>query len=107
MAKFTLRNPDPVSLVDPDIDPAALEAFAAGAKDRQEAGPLPPWESFDPQDKPRYNIAIRLNDYQLTMLRYLAEARETSQNKLLQKHLLPILKQLALETFETQSAQRN
>jgi hypothetical protein len=33
------------------------------------------------------------------MLRYLAEARDTSQHKLLQKHLLPILKQLALEEF--------
>jgi TorA maturation chaperone TorD len=35
------------------------------------------------------------------MLRYLAEARDTSQHKLLQKHLLPILKQLALEEFES------
>jgi hypothetical protein len=99
MAKFTLHNPPP--LVEPEIDPAALEAFAAGAKQRRVAdGELPPWERFDPGDKPRYNVAIRLNDYQLAMLRYLAEARDTSQHKLLQKHLIPILKQLALEEFE-------
>ena len=108
MAKFTLRNPDALSIAEPEIDPAALEAFAAGAKDRQGAAEaLPPWASFDPNDKPRYNVAIRLNDYQLAMLRYLAEARDTSQHKLLQKHLLPILKQLALETFETQSGKPN
>lgn len=98
MAKFNLH---PLPPVEAPIDPAALEAFAAGAKERQTAdGNLPPWEAFDPNDKPRYNVAIRLNDYQLAMLRYLAEARETSQHRLLQKHLMPILKQLALQEFE-------
>ena len=101
MAKFTLHQPNPTPAVEPEIDPAALEAFAAGARERRVAeGELPPWERFDPSDKPRYNVAIRLNDYQLAMLRYLAEARDTSQHKLLQKHLIPILKQLTLEEFE-------
>ncbi|MBL8254042.1 MAG: hypothetical protein JNJ76_10605 [Candidatus Competibacter sp.] len=101
MAKFTLHTPD-ATTAEPDIDPAALEAFAAGAKERRAAdGDRPPWERFDPSDKPRYNVAIRLNDHQLAMLRYLADARDTSQHKLLQKHLLPILKQLALEAFES------
>jgi hypothetical protein len=100
MAKFTLQHPKPAT-VDPEIDPAALQAFADGAKKRRTDSDLPPWERFDPSDKPRYNVAIRLNDYQLAMLRYLAEARDTSQHKLLQKHLIPILKQLALEAFES------
>lgn len=98
MAKFSLSNPP--AAVEPVIDPVALETFAAGAKERQISdGARPPWEAFDPNDKPRYNVAIRLNDYQLTMLRYLAEVRDVSQHKLLQKHLMPILKQLALEEF--------
>ena len=81
MAKFTLRNPDPTLAPEPEIDPAALEAFAAGARERRVAeGELPPWERFDPSEKPRYNVAIRLNDNQLAMLRYLAEARDTSQH---------------------------
>ncbi|MFZ1642968.1 MAG: hypothetical protein WAV07_16365 [Candidatus Contendobacter sp.] len=102
MAKFTLHQPNLAPAVEPEIDPAALEAFAAGARERQVAdGELPPWEQFDPSEKPRYNVAIRLNDYQLAMLRYLAEARDTSQHKLLQRHLIPILKQLALEEFES------
>ena len=100
MAKFTL-NPPNLTPMEPEIDPADLEAFAAGARDRQLTdGELPPWEPFDPTAKPRYNVAIRLNDYQLAMLRYLAEARDISQHKLLQRHLIPILKQLALEAFE-------
>ena len=99
MAKFTLHNPPPA--LEPEIVPAALEAFAAGAKERRVAeGELPPRGGVDPSGKPRYNVAIRLNDYQLAMLRYLAEARDTSQHKLLHRHLIPILKQLALETFE-------
>ena len=101
LAKFTLNLPNPTP-IEPEIDPTALEAFAAGAKERRIADEeLPPWESFDPSDKPRYNVAIRLNDYQLAMMRYLAEARDTSQHKLLQRHLIPILKQLALEEFES------
>lgn len=102
MAKFTLNQLPSIPVMEPEIDPAALEAFAAGARERQVAdGEWPPWERFDPSDKPRYNVAIRLNDYQLAMLRYLAEVRDTSQHKLLQKHLIPILKQLALEEFES------
>ena len=100
MAKFNVHPLPPA--VEPPIDPAALEAFAAGANARQTAeGSLPPWAGFDPHDKPRYNVAIRLNDYQLAMLRYLAEVRDMSQHKLLQKHLMPILKQRALEEFES------
>ena len=102
MAKFTLNQLPSIPVMEPEIDPAALEAFAAGARERQVTdGEWPPWERFDPSDKPRYNVAIRLNDYQLAMLRYLAEVRDTSQHKLLQKHLIPILKQLALEEFES------
>ena len=98
MAKFSLSNPAP-----PAVDPEALEAFAAGARDRQTAADLaPPWAAFDPRDKPRYNVAIRLNDYELTMLRYLAEVRDTSQHKLLHRQLIPILKQLAEDAFAAQ-----
>ena len=102
MAKFSLK-PNPTPAVEPDIDPEALEAFAAGARDRDaEEAKTSPWDQYDPHAKPRYNVAIRLNDYQLAMLRYLAEARDISQQKLLNRHLIPILKQLALEQWATE-----
>ncbi len=101
MAKFSLPNPAPA----PAIDPVALEAFAAGAQERHvTAGDLPPWAAFDPQEKPRYNVAIRLNDYQLAMLRYLADVRDMSQHKLLQKHLMPMLKQQALDAWASRES---
>jgi len=42
-----------------------------------------------------------------TNSRYLAEARDTSQHKLLQRHLMPILKQLALEQFAAEQNKSN
>ena len=83
MAKFTLSNPTAASqaTVEPAVDPAALEAFAAGAKERRVAeGDLPPWERFDPNAKPKHNVSVRLNDYELELLHYLAEVQEISQH---------------------------
>jgi len=102
MSKFTLQNPTrKPTTPETEVDPAALETFAAGAKDRRVAeGTLPPWEKFDPNALPRYNVSIRLNDYQLEMLRYLANALETSQQKILQRQVIPTLKQMALDELE-------
>lgn len=102
MSKFTLQNPARKATVpEPEVDPAALDAFAAGAKERRVSeGELPPWEMFDSNALPRYNVSIRLNDYQLEMLRYLAGVLETSQQKILQRQVFPGLKQMALEEFE-------
>jgi hypothetical protein len=92
MSKFSFpQRKDPAT--EPPVDPAALAAFAAGAKDRP--GEQKPWDRHDPSDSPRYNVSVRLNDYQLAMLRYVAEAQETSQQKILRKHLLPAIEQLA------------
>jgi hypothetical protein len=102
MSKFTLQNPTRrPTTPEPEVDPAALEAFAAGAKERRVAeGELPPWEKFDPNAKPKHNVSVRLNDYQLEMLRYLADSQEISQHKILHKQLIPVLKRMALEAFE-------
>lgn len=105
MSKFTLYTPKATEPAEPEVDLSALEAFAAGAKERQGAeGEEPPWAPFDPNEKPRYNVSIRLNDYYLKMLQYLAETQEMSQHKILAKQLMPILKQMALTEYE---ARRN
>ena len=104
MAKFTLHQPgSKTAPVEPVVDPTALDAFAAGARDRRGAGEEAPlWEQFDPNDKPRYSVSLRLNDHHLAMLHYLAATLEMSQHKILSKQLLPALKQQALELFEAQ-----
>lgn len=106
MAKFTLKNPKrQSSLREPEVDHAALEAFAAGAKERGTDDELPPWERYDPDATPRYNVSIRMNDYQLEMLRYLSQVLEISQHKFLSKLLMPLLKQRAETEFEARRDQ--
>lgn len=104
-SKFSL----PVKKVDsaqpeiPEVDPAALRAFAAGAREKSldmlgEAAD-PPWSQFDPKAVPKHNVSVRLNDHHLEMLRYLSEALDNSQQRILRKHLIPIIERLANEEF--------
>lgn len=92
----------------PEVDPAALEAFAAGAREKSldihAETETPPWSQFDPKAAPKYNVSVRLNDYHLEMLRYLSETMDNSQQRILRKHLIPIIEQLASDEFSKQSA---
>ncbi len=82
---------------EPEVDLDALREFAAGAKDhRTQAEPLP-WAAHDPAALPKYSVAIRLNDYHMAMLRYLAEKEDRSQQKILRSLLLPGLETKAGE----------
>lgn len=90
MSKFSLPKDD-----DNKISPADLRQFAAGAKDhRTHKGP-PPWDQYDPNDVPRHNVSVRLNDYHLAMLRWLAEDADMSQQKILKKVLVPAIEEQA------------
>jgi len=86
----------------PPVDLSALQAFAAGAKEKSlevETGERP-WGKFDPKDAPKYNVSVRLNDCHLEMLRYVAEAQDTSQQRILRKQLIPLIEKLAEAAFE-------
>lgn len=88
------------------VDPQALEAFAAGARERRGAEEEPPpWEGQDPEALPRYNVSIRLNDYHMAMLRYLAQTLDISQQKLLRGCVLPAVEVKAKEVFEERRLQ--
>jgi hypothetical protein len=90
MGKFSLPKDD-----DKKVDQADLRQFAAGAKEhRTDQGP-PPWEKLDPEDAPRHNVSVRLNDYQLEMLRYLAKQADISQQKILNRILIPAIEAAA------------
>jgi hypothetical protein len=103
MAKFTLPQPGAKPApADLSVDTAALNAFAAGARARRGAEEAPPWEPFDPKSKPRHNVSLRLNDYHMTMLHYLAASLDMSQHKILSKQLLPVLQRMASEAFNAQ-----
>ncbi|MCP3868637.1 MAG: hypothetical protein GY703_11180 [Gammaproteobacteria bacterium] len=86
MSKFSLPKDD-----DPKVDQEALREFASGAKNHRTKQEPPSWEKHDPEDIPRHNVSVRLNDYQLEMLRYLAKQADTSQQKILKKILIPAI----------------
>ena len=88
MSKFSLPKDD-----EPKVDQEALRQFASGAKDHRTKQEPPSWEKYDPEDVPRHNVSVRLNDYHLEMLRYLAQQADTSQQKILKKILLPVIEQ--------------
>ncbi len=108
-SKFSLptRKADSPKAEAPEVNPAALQAFAAGAREKsldiQAETETPPWNQFDPKAAPKYNVSVRLNDYHLEMLRYLSETMDNSQQRILRKHLIPIIEQLASEQFSKQS----
>jgi hypothetical protein len=99
MAKFTLRTPVPSKPKEPEVDSTALEDFAAGARGRRSNRQPAPWEQYDLNAKPRYNVSIRMNDYELAVLRYLSEVLELSQHRIMHKYLVPLLKQMAIAEF--------
>ena len=93
MSRFSLPTEQEESKVDPD----ALREFAAGAKaHRTEQGP-PPWEQHDPAALPRHTVSVRLNDYHLEMLRFLAKRSDVSQQKVLNRILIPAIEEQAKE----------
>lgn len=56
-----------------------------------------PWDAFDRKAVPRTTFNLRLNDYELTLLRWLAERRDESMQKVAKRVLIPLLEQLASE----------
>ncbi len=70
-------------------DPKAVEAFAAGA--RKHSTELAPWSSMDQKAKPTSGINLRLNEYELTMLRHLAAAEDRSIQRIIKRILVPAL----------------
>jgi len=91
MGRFTLPKEEDQH----PVDLAALREFAAGADEhRTKEGP-PPWEQHDPEGLPKHNVSVRLNDYHLEMLRYLAQRQDRSQQKVMRDILIPAIEEAA------------
>jgi hypothetical protein len=97
-SKFSL--PTEAKKSSKSVDTAALEAFTAGAKDRRQGLGQRPWDEHDQNEAPKHNVSIRLNEYHLEMLRYLSKSMDISQQKILRKHVLPVIEELAEETYK-------
>ena len=83
MSKF---KPKPSADLRSDLDPKAVEQFASGAGTRSLE--TLPWAALDPKAKPTSGINLRLNDYELAVLRFLAEAEDRSIQKTIKRLLM-------------------
>jgi hypothetical protein len=92
MSRFSLPTDEETK-----VDTDALREFAAGAKEHRTKQEPPPWEQFDPEEIPKYNVSVRLNDYHMAMLRYLASEEDRSQQKILRGILVPAIEEKAEE----------
>ena len=72
------------------------EAFIAGAE-REYIEPPRSWKSYDKKAVPRTTFNLRLNDYELGLLRWLAEERDESMQRVAKRVLIPALEQLAAD----------
>ena len=90
MAGFSLPRDQRQVAGKGQVDPDALRAFAAGASTHSTEAPMP-WEQHDPDENPTQNVSIRLNRYELEILRYMAKAEDTSQSKILRRVVVPVL----------------
>lgn len=72
------------------------QTFIAGA---EREDPQRPWETWDKKAVPHMTFNLRLNDYELTLLRWLAEQRDESMQRVAKRQLIPVLEKLAADVL--------
>ena len=71
------------------IDKQALQAFAKGALEHDASDKkISPWQNEDPYALPDYNFRLRLNKYQIGLLRHAAKIEKRSLSNMIKSILL-------------------
>jgi len=71
------------------IDKEALQAFAKGALEHDASDrKISPWQNEDPYALPDYNFRLRLNKYQIGLLRHAAKIEKRSLSNMIKSILL-------------------
>ena len=78
--------------------PAAADAFIEAANEVRRDATARPWQAFEKKAVPRTTFNLRLNDYELALLRWLAEQRDESMQKVAKRVLIPALERLVEDT---------
>lgn len=81
-------------------DERDVARFASGAAEHNTTLDSKPWEAFDPKEKPTSGLNLRLNEYQLTLLRYIAEADDRSLQQTIKRLLIPAAQEVAQRIVE-------
>jgi hypothetical protein len=82
----------------PIANTAGADAFIEAANAVQGDATQRPWHAFEKKAVPRTTFNLRLNDYELALLRWLAEQREESMQKIAKRVLIPALERLVADT---------
>jgi hypothetical protein len=72
-----------------------VDAFIDAADNHAVSASTTPWDAYDKKAVPRTIFNLRLNDYELTLLRHLAAQRDESMQKVAKRALIPVLEQMA------------
>jgi len=71
------------------IDKEALQAFAKGALEHDASDrKISPWQNEDPYALPDYHFRLRLNKYQIGLLRHTAKIEKRSLSNMIKSILL-------------------
>src|SRR4029450_2523827 len=83
----------------PSSSTAGADAFIEAANEVRRDGAERPWQAFEKKAVPRTTFNLRLNDYELALLRGLAEQRDESMQKVAKRVLIPALERLVEDTL--------
>lgn len=79
----------------PMASAVGADAFIEAANEVRSDAAKRPWLAFEKKAVPRTTFNLRLNDYELALLRWLAEHRDESMQKVAKRVLIPALERLA------------
>jgi hypothetical protein len=85
----------------PDIDKDTIKQFSKGIKARNAQDNTYPWQELDADQPPIHGINLRLNDYELALIRFLAKSEDRSQQKIIKKLLIPALEEGAKKLLDS------
>ena len=83
------------------VAPEKIAAFVQGTLHK--GNPEVSWGGLDPKAKPTSGINLRLNDYQIALLRFVAKHEDRSQQQVTKRMLIPALEARAQEIVNAQT----
>ena len=83
------------------VTPEKIAAFVQGTLHKVD--PEVSWAGLDPKAKPTSGINLRLNEYQIALLRFVAKHEDRSQQQVTKRMLIPALEARAQEIVNAQT----
>ena len=83
------------------VAPEKIAAFVQGTLHEKDPGL--PWVGLEPKAKPTSGINLRLNEYQIALLRFVAKHEDRSQQQVTKRMLIPALEARAQEIVGAQT----